>query len=142
MARPRSKHNSSLYRSGLEEKNAKYLEELGVPFTFETLRIPYTVPATNHKYTPDFIVTTKTGKTIIVETKGIWAYSDRLKHLLIREQHPELDIRFVFDRSKSKISKKSTTTYADICEGLGRGKFKGITWQYADKRIPEEWLNE
>lgn len=142
MARPRSKHNSSLYRSGLEEKNAKYLEELGVPFTFETLRIPYTVPATNHKYTPDFIVTTKTGKTIIVETKGIWAYSDRLKHLLIREQHPELDIRFVFDRSKSKISKKSTTTYADICEGLGRGKFKGITWQYADKRIPEEWLLE
>lgn len=142
MARPRSKHNSSLYRSGLEEKNAKYLEELGVPFTFETLRIPYTVPATNHKYTPDFIVTTKTGKTIIVETKGIWAYSDRLKHLLIREQHPELDIRFVFDRSKSKISKKSTTTYADICEGIGRGKFKGITWQYADKRIPEEWLLE
>lgn len=142
MARPRSKHNSSLYRSGLEEKNAKYLEELSVPFTFETLRIPYTVPATNHKYTPDFIVTTKTGKTIIVETKGIWAYSDRLKHLLIREQHPELDIRFVFDRSKSKISKKSTTTYADICEGLGRGKFKGITWQYADKRIPEEWLLE
>lgn len=142
MARPRSKHCSSLYRSGLEEKNAKYLEELGVSFTFETLRIPYIVPATNHKYTPDFIVTTKTGKTIIVETKGIWAYSDRLKHLLIREQHPELDIRFVFDRSKSKISKKSTTTYANICEGLGRGKFKGITWQYADKRIPEEWLNE
>ena len=146
MAKRRSnfnrKHNSSVYRSGLEEKTAKSLEEMGVPFTFETLKIPYIIPASNHKYTPDFIITTKSGKTLIIETKGIWTYQDRLKHLLIREQHPELDIRFVFDRSKSKISKVSVTTYADICNGMGRGKFKGTTWQYADKRIPEEWIEE
>ena len=143
MARRRSKtHLSATYRSGLEEKTAKMLDELGVSYTFETLKIPYEIPASNHKYTPDFIITTKSGKTLIIETKGIWTYQDRLKHLLIKQQHPELDIRFVFDRSKSKISKVSTTTYADICEGRGRGKFKGITWQYADKRIPEEWLEE
>ncbi len=143
MARRRSRtHLSATYRSGLEEKTAKMLDELGVSYTFETLKIPYEIPASNHKYTPDFIVTTKSGKTLIIETKGIWTYQDRLKHLLIKQQHPELDIRFVFDRSKSKISKVSITTYADICEGRGRGKFKGITWQYADKRIPEEWLNE
>lgn len=146
MAKRRSnfnrKHNSSIYRSGLEEKTAKALEELGVPFTFETLKIPYIVPASDHTYTPDFIITTKTGKTIIVETKGIWDCTDRMKHLLIRQQHPELDIRFVFTRSKTKISKTSATTYAKICEGKWRGKFKGVTWQYADKRIPEEWLEE
>ena len=146
MAKRRSnfnrRHNSSVYRSGLEERTAKSLEDLGVPFTFETLKIPYTEPASNHKYTPDFIITTKSGKTLIIETKGIWVYKDRLKHLLIRDQHPELDIRFVFDRSKSKITKASTTTYADICEGKGRGKFKDVTWQYADKRIPQEWIDE
>lgn len=136
------RHNSKTYRSGLEEKTAKHLEDLGVQFTFESLKIPYQIPASDHKYTPDFIITTKSGKTIVVETKGIWAYQDRLKHLLIKQQHPDIDIRFVFDRSKSKISKVSTTTYADICEGKGRGKFKGICWPYADKRIPEEWLNE
>ena len=141
MAKPR-RHNHLVYRSGLEEKTAKHLEELGVSFEFETLKIPYQIPASNHKYTPDFIITTKSGKTLIIETKGIWTYQDRVKHLLIREQHPELDIRFVFDRSKSKISKKSTTTYADICSGLGRGKFKDVVWKYADKRIPEEWINE
>jgi len=142
MAKRRSKHLSSSWRSGLEEKNANYLEELGVSFEFETLKLPYIIPATNHKYTPDFIITTKSGKVIIIETKGIWTYDDRVKHLLIREQHPDLDIRFVFDRSKSKISKGSKTTYADICEGLGRGKFKGVQWLYADKKIPIEWINE
>ena len=136
------KHSSSLYRSGLEDDNVKYLKSKGVEFSYESLKIPYTIPASNHTYTPDFIITTKSGKTIIVETKGIWSYDDRLKHLLIRQQHPEFDIRFVFSRSKSTISKGSKTTYGMICKGLGRGKFKGVEWLYADKKIPEEWLLE
>ena len=142
MAKPR-KHNRSLYRSGLEETTAKDLKSKGIKFEYETVKIPYTHPATNHTYTPDFVVTTKSGKTIFVETKGIWDSKDRMKHLLIREQHPELDIRFVFTRSKTKISKASSTTYADICEGRAKRKpLKGVTWKYADKSIPEEWLNE
>lgn len=138
----RNRHLSSAYRSGLEEKTAKHLEGLGVKFEYETLKIPYEIPASSHKYTPDFIITTKTGKTIVVETKGLWVAKDRTKHLLIREQYPDLDLRFVFDRSKSRISKVSKTSYADICEGRGRGKFKGVIWKYADKRVPEEWLYE
>ena len=136
------KHLTSTYRSGLEDKNAEYLKAMGTKFSYETLKLKYTEPASDHTYTPDFLITTKSGKTIIIETKGIWAFKDRLKHLLVREQHPELDIRFVFTRSKSKISKASKTTYANICDGLGRGKFKGMKWIYADKLIPAEWLQE
>ncbi len=33
--------------------------------------------------------------------------ADRQKHLLVRDQHPELDIRFVFSRSAAKINKAS-----------------------------------
>ena len=33
--------------------------------------------------------------------------ADRKKHLLIKEQHPELDIRFVFSRAGNKLSSKS-----------------------------------
>ena len=142
MPRPRRKHLSSTYRSGLEVRNADYLKSTGTKFEYETLKIEYTEPVSNHTYTPDFTITTKSGKTIIIETKGIWDYKDRSKHLLVREQHPELDIRFVFTRSKSKITKLSKTTYADICNGLGRGKFKGVKWKYADKLIPKEWLHE
>lgn len=138
------KHNQATHRSGLEVKVAEQLNKCKATYEFEPKegKIVYEVPSSIHTYTPDFVITSKSGKTIIVETKGIWDYADRYKHLLIRQQHPDLDIRFVFTRSKQRIRKGSTTTYADICSGLGRSPFKGVCWQYADKRIPSEWLDE
>lgn len=138
------KHNPNRYRSGLECRIATELNAKKTVYTFEPSdgKIEYTVPESYHKYTPDFVIKTKSGKTIIVESKGIWDYADRTKHLLIRQQHPDLDIRFVFTRSKQRIRKGSTTTYGDICEGGGRGAFKGVKWTYADKLIPDEWLQE
>ena len=35
---------------------------------------------------------------IIIETKGAFNSADRKKHKLIKEQHPELDIRFMFEK--------------------------------------------
>lgn len=138
------KHNNRTYRSGLEVRVTEQLDELKAAYEFEPIdgKIVYEIPSSIHTYTPDFVITTKSGKTIIVETKGIWDYADRYKHLLIRQQHPDLDIRFVFTRSKQRIRKGSSTTYRDICEGHGRSPFKGIKWTYADKRIPQEWLHE
>ena len=132
------------YRSGLEERIAKALRRSKVPFKYEPSdgKIPYTLPVTKHKYTPDFYITTKSKKVIIIEAKGRWVYSDRLKHLMIKQQHPHLDIRFVFSNSNSKIRKGSKVTYADICNGKGRGAFKGITWKYYDKIIPTNWIKE
>jgi predicted nuclease of restriction endonuclease-like RecB superfamily len=134
----------SAFKSGLENETELDLQERGISFEYEPSwgKIQYTVPAKEHTYTPDFYITTKSGKQIIVETKGLWDAQDREKHRLIKEQHPELDIRFVFSRSKAKIRKNSKTTYADICEGRGRKPFKGLTWLYADKKIPQEWLEE
>lgn len=136
------KHNEWLYRSGLEEKIAEQLQAIERSFSYEGERIKYTAPPKNHVYTPDFLFLSDSGKRIFVETKGIWDSADRYKHLLIRQQHPELDIRFVFQNSKAKIRKGSATTYADICKGLGRAPFKGVTWLYSDKHIPLEWLRE
>ena len=132
------------YRSGLEDKVHEQLTKKKIKFEYEPFdkKIVYTIPESVHKYTPDFVLTTATGKTIYVETKGIWDSDDRKKHLLIRQQHPEIDIRFVFTRSKARIRKGSKTTYADICNGGGRGVFKNVVWLYADKLIPKEWLNE
>lgn len=142
---PRTKRQKKQkYRSGLETNVAKQLNSLKVNYGFEPNdgKIVYEVPAKLHSYTPDFVIKTKSGKTIIIECKGIWDYADRYKHLLVRQQHPSYDIRFVFTRSKQRIRKGSKTTYADICEGRGRPPFKGIKWKYADKRIPQEWLSE
>ena len=119
------------YRSGLEDLVAKQLESAAVPFEYEPKdkKIEYSKPSSNHKYTPDFVFS-----TFIVETKGRWITADRKKHKLIKEQHPELDIRFVFSNSKTRISKTSKTTYAKYCEMNG--------WKYADKVIPDSWLKE
>ena len=118
------------FRSGLEESVAAQLEAAGVPFEFEELVITYTRPARQSRYTPDFIL----GNGIIVETKGRFLTADRQKHLLVKEQHPEADIRFVFSNSRTTISKRSRTTYGMWCEKHG--------FKYADKAIPGQWLNE
>lgn len=118
------------FRSGLEDRNAKHMDKLGVAYDFEKFHINYVVPARDAKYTPDFLL--RNG--IIIETKGIWEVDDRKKHLLIREQYPTLDIRLVFSNSNSKIYKGSPTSYADFC------KKHGI--QFADKLIPTAWLKE
>lgn len=118
------------YRSGLEEKLAAQLSQAGVEVAYESMTIPYEKPASKHRYTPDFPLP----NGIIIESKGRFVTADRAKHLLIKKQHPQLDIRFVFSSSKSRISKTSNTTYAAWCEKYG--------FKYADKLIPEEWLSE
>ena len=116
------------FRSGLEVKVADQLKKSGVKFEYETTKIKYVVPESVHTYTPDFVFP----NGLIVETKGYWEPSDRKKHLLIKKQHPNLDIRFVFTNSNNKIRKGSKTSYADFCNKHG--------FLYADKEIPEEWL--
>ena len=118
------------YRSGFEHKVSQQLNEAKVKFEYETTVIDYIKPQTNHTYTIDFTLP----NGILVETKGRWVLEDRKKHLLIKEQHPELDIRLVFQNSKGKIRKGSKTTYADFCDK------NEIIW--ADKTIPASWYNE
>lgn len=117
------------YRSGLESKVSAQLNEAGVSFEYETFKIEYQVNETR-KYTPDF----RLPNGIIVETKGRFVAADRKKHLLVQQQHPDLDIRFVFSNSKAKLNKGAKSTYADWCIKHG--------FLYADKTIPEDWLSE
>jgi len=116
------------YRSGLEDKVAKQLEQQGVKVEYETTKIKYVIPESLHTYTVDFVLPNR----IMVETKGRFVADDRKKHLLIQKQHPELDIRFVFQNSKVKINKGSKTSYADWCNKNG--------FTFADKEVPEEWF--
>lgn len=88
------------------------------------------MPARRSRYTPDFPL----ANGIILETKGRFLSADRQKHKWIKSQHPDLDIRFVFSSAKSKLNKRSTTTYADWCESYG--------FKWADKMVPLDWLSE
>lgn len=119
------------FRSGLEKKIADYLTSKGVGFSFEQKKIPFVQPEKKRTYTPDFEIL---HNGIIVETKGRFLTADRQKHIFIKEQYPELDIRFVFSNAKQRLNKRSPTTHAMWCEKNG--------FKWADKNIPDEWLNE
>ena len=116
------------FKSGLEETISQQIESQGIKVEYETEKVPYIIPASNHTYSPDF----KLPNGIRVETKGRFVAADRKKHLLVKEQNPNIDIRFVFSNSKNKITKKSKTTYGDWCDKNG--------YKYSDKIIPNEWF--
>lgn len=117
------------FKSGLEETISSQINGRGIDVKYESEKIPYIIPASNHTYNPDF----KLPNGIFVETKGRFVAADRKKHLLVKSQNPELDIRFVFSNSKNKITKSSKTSYGDWCDKNG--------FKYADKIIPEDWFN-
>jgi hypothetical protein len=124
----------SKYRSGLEEQIARQLKLKNISFEYETKTLKYTKPEKVHRYTPDFILMKKNGEPMYIEGKGRFLTVDKQKSLLVKNQYPNLDLRFVFSNSKTRISKKSKTTYAMWCDKHG--------FKYADCYIPKEWINE
>ena len=145
------------FRSGGEMLMAGFLREKGVPFLYEerSLAIPYVIPASDHKYLPDFFLKKKDGTIMYIDYKGLWELDDRRKHLYIKREHPHLDIRIVFEKDPHKQyigARGKSATYADICtEGKGRGEFKSFyipySWVQRDKSgvkqfIPAAWLKE
>lgn len=132
------------FRSGLERKVAEQLDAAGVEYTHESKWVPYVVPERTAKYLPDMVIE---GTNILIECKGRFGGSgpglrfsgdsakERQKLLLIKEQHPEIDLRIVFQRASTPIYPKSPTTQAKWCDD------HGIPW--ADKgTVPKEWLEE
>lgn len=125
--RGRKSSRDQTYRSLLEKRVASLLPPK-VRKNYESHTITYTV---DHKYCPDWSVS----ETQFIECKGYFRASDRAKHLYIKEQHPEIEVVFVFGDSNNKIHKNSKTTYADWCNKYG--------FKYTDVKtgIPEEWFN-
>ena len=86
-------------------------------------------------YKPDFVL----NNGIIIEVKGWFKQSDRMKHLAIKEQHPKLDIRFVFTSTYSRIYKGSKTTYGDWCNHYG---FEYHCIHSTKELFPKKWIKE
>jgi len=89
MGLPR-RHNKRLYRSGLEQEAAAFLETRQKKVEYEKIKIEWE-DLRYRTYTPDFEL-----------DNGI--------------QHPKLDIRFVFSNAKAKLYKGAKSRYCDWCE--------------------------
>lgn len=114
------------FRSGLEEKVADLLSNLGVSYEYESTKVPYLLQC---NYTPDFLLP----NGIYLETKGHLTEEDRRKMKAVKQANPDLDIRFVFQSPFNKIYRGSKTTYAQWAEK------HGFPW-CVYRSIPIEWL--
>ena len=115
------------FRSRFEFEFAQYLAKSKIKYKYEKDKFRYIVPIKS--YTPDFYLVEY---GFYLELKGNLDVTDRVKHLLVKEQNEGLDVRFIFPNSKKKIYKGSKTTYANWCDRHG--------FLYADNRIPNIWL--
>ena len=116
------------YRSKAEKVFANILTDDRINFTYEPNRIKYTI---HKKYIPDFYLI---DYDFYIEYKGYFKSSDRTKHKLIKEQHPHIDIRFIFLNSDLKLNKNSKTSYGEWCNKYG--------FKWALKEIPSKWLQK
>jgi hypothetical protein len=128
----RPKLTASKHRSKLEDRIATQLETSGIKHSYESSKLTYEIPARVAKYTPDFFMG---DKPIIIEAKGWFRASDRQKLALIKEQHPDKDIRLVFQRASNPIYKGSPTT----CGAWATSH--GFPWSDGGV-IPEAWIIE
>jgi len=138
---PMAKTNK--YRSKLEERVAKKLENKGIKFYYEPYSIPYTtevkpahcakcghnVMLKQRHYTPDLVFP----NGIIVEIKGKFTGEMRTKMLAVRNCNPDLDIRMLF-QADNWLTRKKATRYSDWC------KRHGFTYHVGED-IPYDWID-
>ena len=99
-------------RSKLELKFEEIIKEFDVAYDYEVTKIPYTIPESNHNYTVDWTFI----NGLLVETKGYLSdHKERYKYVLLKQQHPDLDLRFVFD-NPNKLCGGTKMTHAKWAE--------------------------
>lgn len=139
---PRGLKIEATPRNDFEVAVGGQLAAAGVEYDYEPLKVPVNIPAREAKYIPDFV---PRRCNIIVEAKGrfggVGKHGDekssaaaRQKMVLVKAQHPELDIRFVFQNANNRIYKGSKTTYAKWADDHG--------FKWSHKTIPNEWIKE
>jgi hypothetical protein len=123
------------YKNKFEIVTGEFLTKKKLKFEYETEKLEYTITS---NYIPDFIVTTKSGKKIYIETKGngrSWDGAARRKLVAVKKQHPDLDIRLVFwSDGKFGASRKDGTRQTQS----SWAEKNGFPW--AIREIPNAWL--
>jgi len=102
-------------RSRLEERFESILNDFGIIYEYEVTVIPYIVPESRHKYTVDWTLL----NGLLIETKGYLSdHQERHKYVLLKQQYPDMDLRFVFD-NPNKLCGGTKMTHAKWAEKYG-----------------------
>lgn len=143
------------YRSGFEEKMSNELHAFELDYVYEdpeACTFKYNTKVTQGHctdcssnsvlqariYTCDFCIVTPNGPSMFIETKGRFTASDRSKMEAVTKQHPEADIRILFQYNGKATPKRS---YLEWCEWKGI-KAAVIKNKRGGQFMPEGWLEE
>lgn len=132
-----------IHASKFEDTIIQDLKDRGIEYEYEPETFPYErgvrgaycvqcggkVVRVKRKYTPDL----KLG-SVWVEAKGKFTPENRSKMEDFLEGHPEIDLRFLFQRD-NWLTGKHKSKYSDWCEKLG------VKYAVGDS-VPEEWVLE
>lgn len=113
------------FKSGFERTVAADLNSRQIKFEYEALVLPYTL---HGEYHPDLSFP----NGLVVELKGVLDKASKRKYVAVKQQHPEINLKFVFMDSKKKVP-GTKQTHGDWARKNG--------FEFADGRIPDEWLN-
>lgn len=120
------------FKSKFEQLVWNTLLNKKVKVEYEPDKLVYTIPASEHKYNPDFKIRDK----VYIEAKGLFTYSDRYKMKLVKETYPDLKFYLCFQNAYVTLGKKSKTTYADWATK------HGFEWCHLPEGLPKEWLKK
>jgi len=117
-------------RSGLEARVMSNLDKRGVTYEYEPCKFPYVV---ERGYVPDLLI-----GNIYIEVKGYFRQDAQRKMRSMKQQHPDLDIRFLFQKASSTVqgAKRRKDGTKMTCKEWAV-KY-GFEW--AEGEIPEEWI--
>jgi hypothetical protein len=117
-------------RSTLEDRVQANLQKRGIIYTYEPCKLPYTV---ERNYIPDLLI-----GDMYIEVKGYFRQDAQRKMKSIRDQHPDLDIRFLFQRAASTVQgAKLRKDGTKMTCGEWADK-QGFKW--AEGNVPDDWL--
>jgi hypothetical protein len=106
------------------------LDKRGVAYEYEPCKFPYVV---ERGYVPDLLI-----GNIYIEVKGYFRQDAQRKMRSMKQQHPDLDIRFLFQKASSTVqgAKRRKDGTKMTCKEWAV-KY-GFEW--AEGEIPEEWI--
>jgi hypothetical protein len=120
-------------RSKLEVQFEEILQSFDTTYEYEITKIHYIVPESKHTYTVDWTII----NGVLIETKGYLSdHAERNKYILLKKQHPELDLRFVF-ANPQKLCGGMKTTHA---EWATKNEFKWCSIK--DTEQIRSWVKE
>ena len=115
-----------------EQKVMSNLTAKGVEFTFEPHSLPYSV---ERSYIPDLLI-----GEVYIEIKGYFRQDAQRKMRAVKKQHPEKDIRFLFQKANATIqgAKKRKDGSKMTCKEWADRY--GFQWTEGEE-IPDKWIN-